>query len=151
MISIDDFPYKYGTDYNWYYFDYPINAIKKEIPNWRVFPPVNNKKDIEINIETLLDFENFDKVYYFDENEHAWKFVVQHINKLYICIEGNCKDYNDAGQGSVYYDDNPYDMYKYGISDEIKEKLNEDVNLEEIILSKNSEELHDKCPDCQII
>ena len=126
-ISIEDYVATDPSYYNWYFFDYPINCLKQKTNGW-IIRTVPGSIQIENEID-LLNTKNFDKVFYYYEDDYTWEFIAKHKNGYYLSLESGCNE-DESEQGVLYYEKDPYLMYKFCISDKLKRKLNYENDIE---------------------
>ena len=110
--------------YNWEKFDYPIQAFYNGEGNWK-FQGVIGKKSEPVDSKELLDYNKFEKVFFFRpgiNDGQSWIYFVKHLNGMYIYFQAAC-DYTGfdcQGCGEIIYDRNYNDIWNLGLTESVR-------------------------------
>lgn len=110
---------------DWSEFDYPINAFYQGHGAWTMEPVPGEPEADPVERDNLLDYEQFDVVYYArigeNDGEH-WTFAVRHTNGYYVYFDAGC-DYTGfdcQGGGSIVYSRDSKAMWSLGLTPEAR-------------------------------
>lgn len=122
LPEVDD-----ADDIIWGDFDYPIGAFFTKEGSWS-YEPILDEEESEVPVKVMLDYNQFEKVYYFRPGENDsinWTFLVKHKNGYFIFFDAGC-DYTGfdcQGGGSITYSLDGEKMWSLGLTDDMKSNI----------------------------
>lgn len=117
------------SDFNWEEaFDYAIEAGAKG--GVKFGPVMGEEKNEALFEEGMLDYTQFEKVFFFQQGENdedPWIFLVKHLNGYYVYFSDWC-DYTGfecQGGKTIEYSRSWQRMWNLGLTDEVREMVAE--------------------------